>query len=343
MREAENVRRWRMIAGDWAEHPVEKAHTEKRTIFEISSQLPRIRIDDPSGKLLDRLIGVCFSGPEYLCHEDAARYIALLHELKQFNCTAWRINRAQMKVENLPIREFGMAVVDWVQSYFGDKRGALMPSYALDTAMFVERHVCGDYQLEPDRWEIKPMIEVGERDLFRFIDTAFKSNFTSKFGGVIVRCQVPQGCAIKFQEKELIAAGEEFSAVIKRCHLSINFQDAIYLQCDIPEERGFRLDLGFRFVGEIFLSGESSMYQWFEDPKSYPMKPVPLPECGEPLYRFARTDLDFPASWVVAAGSGHPTESQLIPVPRWEAEIGKDYVSRSLNLQSSSSPDRKVQ
>lgn len=344
MREAENVRRWRMTEGDWAEQPVEKVETNKRVIFELGSRSSSISVNDPSGKLLDRLIGLCFSGPEYLSHDDAARHIALLHELKKFNCMNWRrVKPVQMNVADFSISELGMALADWVQSYFEDKRCALMPAYALDTAIFIEKHVSGHFQLDPEWWEIRPMVDAGERNLFRFLDTRFKSNFTSNFAGTIVRCRVPQESAIKFRDRILIAPGDEFCAVIKRCHLSTNFQDAIYLQTATPDETSFRLDLRFWFVGEVPLSGEGSLHQWFSDPEAYPVKPVLLPECGQSLYGFARFDLNLPANWVIAAAEGRTEEIQLVPVPCWDAEIGKNRASAMTKSLLSSPPDIKVQ
>lgn len=158
-REAANIRRWSTVSGDWEEHSIEKVAVQKRAIFQIDSTLPSISKNDRSGRLLDRLIGLCFSAPEYLCHEDAARYITLLNELKRFNCTSWRrAQPLQMKVEDLPIDELGRAIADWVQAYFGDNRCALLPAYALDTAVFIERHVSGHYQANPEWWEIEPML-----------------------------------------------------------------------------------------------------------------------------------------------------------------------------------------
>ncbi|HZU32077.1 MAG TPA: hypothetical protein VFB79_13250 [Candidatus Angelobacter sp.] len=129
----------------------------KRTVFEVQANLPRIEAHDPVGKLLDRLTGLCFSGPKYLRHEDAARHIALLQELKQFNCTIWRgAKQAPAKVEDLPICDLGRVIEHWIQSYFDDDRCALLPAYALDTAMFIEAHISGHYQMQPESWEIEP-------------------------------------------------------------------------------------------------------------------------------------------------------------------------------------------
>lgn len=320
VRESQNIRRWTTVSGEWAEQPVQSVAVRKKIVFQ--SNLPPLEATDPVGKLLDRLIGLCFSDPAYLRHEDAARHIALLNELKLFNCTVRRgVNRGEMKAEDLPINDLGHAIAEWVQSYFNDIRCSLLPAYALDTAMFIRSHLSGHYELEPELWEIEPMMADTKYDIFGFIDTRFKSNFTSRFGGTVVRCRVPEGCAITFQQKSLFAPGEEFCAVIKRCHLSTNFQDAIFLRTEVANEQ--IMDLGFWFVGEVLLSGEGSLYQWFRDPESCSLHPVLLPNAGESFYDYGRFDLSFPAVWVHSAGRYDRGEIQLFPVPRWDAEIGK--------------------
>lgn len=325
-REAENFRQWRTITGNWTENPVERIGTRKRVFFEAETRhSPLVSVKDPSRMILDRLIGLCFSDAEYLRHEDAARYIAFLNELKQFVFVSWRRREpTQIKVEDLPVEELGQAIAEWVPSYFKDGYHPLMPAYALDTAIFIEAHVNGRYQSEPELWEIKAMVEMRERDIFRSIDTAFKSHFTSRFGGTVVRCRVPQDCAVRCQDKILIPAGEEFCAAIKRCHLSSSFQDAIFLHCDTPVETSYRINLNFEFVGEILLDARGSFHNWMNDPQNHPINPILFPDCGEPFYRSRGFDLAFPASWISAAIEDLHTQPRLVPAPRWDAEIGSE-------------------
>jgi hypothetical protein len=318
-REAANIRRWRRVEGDWSEQPVQKVSVRKRIVFSAEWNLRRIEAHEPTGALLDRLIGLCFSAPGYLCQEDAARYIALLEELKEFNCEIWRgTKRARVKIAELPIRELGRVIGNWVLSYFDDNRCLLLPAYALDTALFIETHMSGHHQFHPELWEIERMVEPFDRDFQ--LDAQFKSHFTSRVSGTIVRCKIPQDCAIEFQRKTFVASGQEFCAVIKRCHLSSNFQDAIVLHTQVPEVE--TLDLGFQFVGDILLSGESSLMDWLEDSNSHPFQPVLLPESGRSFLDCRLLDANIPANWVHSVGRYEKGEIHLRPVPHWEAEIG---------------------
>jgi hypothetical protein len=321
VRKADNIRKWRTVLGTWSEQPVQRVGVSKRTVFEVLVNIPPIEAHDPVGKLLDRLTGLCFSGLKYLRHEDAARHIALLQELKQFNCTIWGgVNRVSMKVESLPISDLGIALGDWIFSYFDDNRCALLPAYALDTAMFIEAHISGHYQMEPEPWEIKPIVPDIGRGSFG-VDARFKSSFTSRFAATIVRCRVPQGSAIKVQQKNLISSGQEVCAVIKRCHLSSNFQNQTWLRTEAPTEE--TLDLGFEFIGEILLIGEGSLFDWLNDSEQYPIRTVLLPEAGQLFYNCYHMDLSFPGNWIHSAGRFDNGNIHLLPVPRWDAEIGE--------------------
>jgi hypothetical protein len=318
-REAANIRRWRTVEGDWSEQPIEKVSVRKRILFSAEWNLQRIEAHEPTGTLLDKLIGLCFSGPEYLRQEDAARYIALLQELRGFDCEIWNGTKyARVKVEDLPICDLGRAISDWILSYFDDKRCLLLPAYALDTAMFIESHMAGHHHFGPKPWEIEPMVEPVKRDFQ--LDAQFKSRFTSRISGTIVRCKIPQGCSIEFERRTFVASGQEFCAFIKRCHLSSNFQDAIVLQTQVPEAE--TIDFGFQFVADMLLIGESSLMEWLSDSNSHPFQPVLLPESAQLFHDFRLLDINLPASWIEAVGRYVNGEIQLQPVPRWEAEIG---------------------
>lgn len=330
-REAANIRRWRTVEGNWSEQPVQRISVRKQTIFSAEWG-SRTDAREPTGILLDKLIGLCFSVPEYLREEDAARYIALLEELREFNCEVWQgTKRARVKVKDLPVCDLGRVIGDWVFSYFDDSRCYLLPAYALDTAEFVEAHVSGHHQFGPPPWEIAPMVEPIERTFQ--LDAQFKSHFTSRFAGTIVRCKIPEGATIKFQGKIFVGSGQEFCAAIKRCHLSTNFQDAIILHTEAPKIE--TVDLGFQFVGDMLLNGESSLMDWLEDSNGHPFTPVLLPESKQPFHSYRFLDVDFPANWIHAVGRYENDQIQLRPIPRWEAETEKTRYARKEILQSS--------
>ena len=72
---------------------------------------------------------------------------------------------------------------DWIQSYFDDERCALLPAYALDTAMFIERHISGHHQWEPESWEIEPMDEMCRLTLVHDEFPSETATFKSVGGG----------------------------------------------------------------------------------------------------------------------------------------------------------------
>lgn len=331
-RETANIRRWRTVQGGWSEQPIQRVSMKKRVIFSAEWNLERIKAHEPTRALLDKLIGLCFSLPEYLRQEDAARYIALLQELKEFKCEMWQdTKRVLVKVEDLPISDLGGAIGNWIFSYFDDERCLLLPAYALDTAIFIGTHMSGHHHFGPKPWEIDPMVEPAKRDFQ--LDAQFKSHFTSRISGTIVRCRIPQDCSIEFQRKTFIPPGQEFCAVIKRCHLSTNFQDAIVFQTKVPEVE--TIDLHFEFVGDMLLIGESSLMEWLRDSESHPFQPVALPESGQHFHNYRLLDVNFPANWIQAVGRYENGEIQLRPIPHWEAEIGKTRHSLTDSPQSS--------
>lgn len=121
--------------------------------------------------------------------------------------------------------------------------------------------------------------------------------------------------------------------MIKRCHLSSNFQDVILLHTDLPSEQ--TINLRFEFVGEILLTSEGSLMDWLTDSDAYPIRPVLLPEASQSLYDCRQMDLHFPGNWIHSAGRHNNGDIQLFPVPRWDAEIGK---VRHTLIENSHSP-----
>ena len=65
----------------------------------------------------------------------------------------------------------------------------MMPAYSLDMGR-LEFHVEGSHHSD---WDIEGIVEAGE-DAWRrgVFDAAFRKHFTTHFGGLCVRCQVPE-------------------------------------------------------------------------------------------------------------------------------------------------------
>jgi len=163
------------------------------------------------------------------------------------------------------------------------------------------------------------MVKDMKHDVLRSVNATFKSDFTSRFGGTLVRCRVPENGAITFEQKSLVSPGEEFCAIIKRCHLSSTVHPRNLLYADVPDEPTINLE--FCFDGEILLDG--SIMQWYSDNEAHPISPVLFSEADWLLLSSCwRFDLRFPASWIHSVGHQENGHIHMIPVPRWDAEIG---------------------
>lgn len=173
----ENIRSWRTLAGEDIERSILRVSRSKEIVFNAgASGTSRLTLDDPVGDLLDQLIAICFSAPEYLRREAAARYVVLLNELRDFGLDCgWDRRFHGKKVAELPIRAVSFGVSKWIKSYFSSGCYPLMPHFALDTARLIEHHAEGHSSFEPEYWRIKPLLEIppGERDLVEAADSRF--------------------------------------------------------------------------------------------------------------------------------------------------------------------------
>lgn len=320
LRREANIKGWRTPAGEWIETPILKAHTRRTIVFETHF-MAQVNLNSCGG-VLDGLVGLCFSRPKYLDIKDAARYVALLNEFQEFKFSSWRLKKeAEIKVAHAPVELLGEALQKWIVSFFKKDCHPLMPAYALDMAEFIAVHLGGFHSMDPESWEIKAIVPGDSYKFFESLhDRGFKKDFTERFGGTLVRCTVPSNSSVKCQDKELIHSGQKFCASIKRCHLSTNFYDTRLLTCDLPKQNPQTLDLGFSFMGEVLLTAEGSLFNWGQDPKRFPIKPLLVPEDLDELRSTMQHDLDFPAEWIDAAWDRKQKEWQ--PVPQWDAEFG---------------------
>lgn len=315
-----NIKSWRNLAGELVEGPITQVCLSKRVVFE-NEMRGRVALDS-CGSVLDHLIGVCFAEPEYLREGDAARYIALLSDFREFVFTSWRTREKELAVKNAPLALIGEALEDWINMFFRNDHHPLMPAYALDTAEFMFAHVAGAFRSEPEFWELKAIVPDDGYKLFDVLhDARFKKDFTKRFGGTLVRCRVPMGSCVKYGSKEMLPQGGEFCANIKRCHLSTNFYDAVLLNCEAPKNTTVHLDLGFFFVAEVLLRAEGSLYKWEQDPELHPIRPAVLEENAYDPDCNMRQDTELPPSWIVSAFDYNKREWRV--VPEWYAELSR--------------------
>jgi hypothetical protein len=283
-------------------------------------------LQDKAGELIDQLVGICFSLPEYLREVDCCRYIVLLNELKNYKYKRlWRPEVPEIAVKQLEISELGQALEAWVGSFFNDPH-PLMPCYALDTVRFIQFHIDGFHSFEAEHWELKPLFEESreERDIFRFFDASFKKDFTSRMGGLVVRCKVPSGACIKYNDMVVVPENTEFCFVIRRCHLSSGFQDYELLFCEEPHSIPFDLMKEFRFMGEILMAGEGTFASWTSDPNSFSERLILFPETYPQVDFPATIPMELPAHWITHAlkfDSDFRNPPVLDRVPVWYAEI----------------------
>jgi hypothetical protein len=300
-RRQRNIQCYLTIGGEHIERPIERVSMARRVVFSPSFSYPQITPECTCGDLIDRLIGLCFSRPEFLRTEDAARHTALLHELKHFMAReSWDPDSPVVAVQNLPIRLLDRVLAEWILAYFADDENPLMPHYALDTAKFMQTVVNGTYQFEPEHWELAPAFgdKLAERDLFRCIDREFKKRFTEHIN-LEVLAQVPEAVNIRYQREIILPPGSTFAFRVHRCHLSSSVGDYQYF--DVSEDPAApRFDL----MGEFQLVGHILPQQPGEFHRPY----------GLLFY--------LPANWIthVIRHDRYGDEGRLIPVPQWPRE-----------------------
>lgn len=336
-RKTQNIRSWRAVSGSYAEAPIEDIHTSKTVVFENRSGWMRSRLTpkDKAGVFIDRLIGICFATPAYLRSVHAPRHIALLNELKEFSFTRhhWKAKPETVLVADLPIVELSPALNEWIFSYFAEEHHALMPSFALDTARFLQAHLEGDAAYRSIHWRIEPMVSGVDRDILRFIDRQFKKEFTERMGKLLFCARVPDNSrVVDGSGIEVIASGTAFLFGTKRCHLSSGVYDSVILQCEEKPEFEFDLHDEFRFMGGIFGFHRPDGYVlakkeiFFQPPEDRP----PMDELRSVVQNldYHGLAMELPAHWIESVidipfkfyfdASEQP---RIMDVPRWEAEL----------------------
>jgi hypothetical protein len=255
-----NTKSYLTLNGEVVQRPIVRASASKWLVFKTIFSTSRIDSKNSIGELIEHLIGVCFSAPEYLRVRDTARYTTLLHELKLFKVRqSWERDSPVVAVANLPLRSLGRALEEWVFFYFSDDQNQLMPHYALDTVRFMNMMIQGTYGLTPEAWELEPIFgrEIAELHLFRFLDAQFKRRFTELIDLEVI-AKVPKGASILHQQEVLFPENAEFVFRVRRCHLSESFGENSIFQVreDAPKPR-FDIGDDFLLKGHIVPQGSN--------------------------------------------------------------------------------------
>jgi predicted nucleic acid-binding Zn ribbon protein len=276
------------------------AFTHRSIVFESGFNTGRLTPADPSGLLLDQLLSLCFSRPEYLRAEDAARYISLMHEFRHFKARIYgREGVDLVSVEQLPIKSLEGALTQWIRAYLHTDGSSLMPHYALDTARFIQALTKGRYFLEPEAWRITPAFgeEISKLSFDMFEAKSFKKEFSDRIS-LTVAAIVPEKITVSSSRRVFLAPGEDFKLRVRRCHLSESISENSWLRTSpdlsLPH---FNLDSEFQLKGYI-LSPDDSDACFFE----------------------------LPAHWITheVRFKGSTDEQDLIPVPKWIAEVDRE-------------------
>jgi hypothetical protein len=242
-----------------AERPIEPYRIERRIIFAPEHFTPLLSPDDTCGDLIDRLISLCLSRPEFLRPESSDRYVQMLPSFKAFTFTAYggpAMHARETQFAQGPIKALRWAMGEWVFSYLSKEHHPMLASFALDVSQFIARMVQGyaqhDYAAEGHPvLEVKPVVQgVNEKQLISLdLDTKFKSDFTRNNLLRKVICRIPEDGAVRFQNGHVIGPGAEFGFRTNRCYLSTGFYDHIRFKCQEP--RRFDIQNDFQLFGQI--------------------------------------------------------------------------------------------
>lgn len=280
----------------------------KSTILRFSLFGPRLTPDNTCGELVDSLLAVCRAEPEFLRPESCQRYLALLPEFKSF-VVEFHPSKPISAI-NQPIRQISPVLHEWIRSYLCRPANPhpILPSYALDTAMFIDSMLRGGY-IGPNRHpenqgltiEIEPLVRDAAEVRFDF-DSTHKREFTNANRLQYVLCRIPPDGQLRFnfsnKRDRILGPEEEFEFLTGRCYLSADWGGG---EPVITGEEPYRLDLQseFKFPGRL---------EGLPDPWNVPSS-----------FAYALHQAEVPAHWVIAA-LDH--QRNRLPVPFGEPPKG---------------------
>ncbi len=253
-------------------------YTSKTIVFESHSGGKELTSEDSCRPLLDRLIDLCGTAPEYILAADATRYIFLLNKLKLATIRIWGANGpTEIVVGDLPIKLLRTGVQEWIRSFDGADCG-LMPHYALDTGRFIETMLFGRAYFEAESWRIEPffgrkLAALRESGDFGLDDKSFKREFSLRID-LTVEAVVPEGTVVNRWDGHgsripLLNARDHFRLRVRRCHLSDSVDENSSLET-LTEQSSQRFNIAAEFMlkGYIQTSTGDDAY-FFEIPATW--------------------------------------------------------------------------
>jgi hypothetical protein len=301
----DNVHVWKAPTGEVVKRRVPRVSITARVVYDIMTPTGgKFAIDGASAPFLESLIGLCYDQPPYIRATDVARYAAMLHSLLHFRSQPcpWKENSPLVDAEEIPLQRLGIAVREWIMSFFGEQYHPLMPVYALDTACFVAAHGEGTYF----PWngsrpaEIPAMVE-GDFSIGCLNNPAFKAEFTQRLTRRrFFVAEIPGGCSIVGPNEEAMGPGTRFFFGVARCHLSGAWYD--YVALEAREDNAPEYDIGAVLLpGQVLVDASGSVT----------LTP------SQATSRYAPS-LDLPLRWITHAVREERDKTVLLPVPLWE-------------------------
>jgi hypothetical protein len=129
--------------------PLKPLRFDKVVAYSLFGE-PSLALDDTCGSLVDKLMSICFAGPDFLRPETCRRYLHLLPNFKNFVFSIRNPTTRETLVGNEPIAALRRAMREWVFSYFSEEHHPLLPSYALHLTQFIARMVQGHHHPHAD-------------------------------------------------------------------------------------------------------------------------------------------------------------------------------------------------
>jgi hypothetical protein len=310
----ENYQSWFTPNGERREGPVIRMSVRKAFKSEPCWPGKKLTLEDTAGELIDQLIGICFAEPPYLRKADAMRYVSLLHELKAFECLSLSPQgNHKTLANNIPIRRLPVVLESWVNSYFAEAHHPMMPACALDMGRLIEFHVEGFHQSD---WDLEGIVEAGE-DAWRrgIFDAAFRKHFTTHFGGLRVRCKVPETEHSIDQPEwiKILRPRDQFLLRIDRCHLSVGWGGSGFDVICNDSDLDWDLMSEFCFAGELFVRETANAKSNIFAPNTFAVASAE----SESTHKFSAS---VPARWITHALTWRDREEALLPVPRWNPD-----------------------
>jgi hypothetical protein len=337
IRKSQNIKTWVSVAkAERVERVIPKAYSSSEMVFRSSfNYIGRdlLTSTDKIDLLLDRLTSVCFSRPQYLRKSYAARHVVLLNDFREHRYEdGWRETRQEVRSGDQPIDALSIALNSWINRILREDGHPLMPSYALDTIIFIQEHVQESFRY--DRWKIEPLVASGKRDeRVRFIDASFKREFTQQTGTIFLLGRVPMNGRIVESGGSLIAeGGSGFLSTASRCHLSSGVGDHIRYVCEEDDAPAYDLHRDFAFYGSLIVHRTAEGTKAL-DPAivlQAPNNEEIAAALGEVFmhHRYYSSGFETPAHWVEATVSipplfGRASDSRIEtnPVPTWDVEF----------------------